>query len=55
MIADEISDVARMQIKEILAVDMYKQAVTLMAAIMRSTAVRIRQAPHKDFLSVFET
>ena len=32
-IADEISDVARMQIKEILAVGMYKQAVTLKAAI----------------------
>ena len=28
-IADEINDVARMQIKEILAVGMYKQAVTL--------------------------
>ena len=32
-IADEINDVARMQIKEILAVGMYKQAVTLKAAI----------------------
>ena len=28
-IADEISDVVRMQIKEILAIGMYKQAVTL--------------------------
>ena len=34
-IADEINDVARMQIKEILAVGMYKQAVTLKAASKR--------------------
>ena len=35
-IADEISDVARMQIKEILAVGMYKQAVTLYLQLLKS-------------------
>ena len=36
-IADEISDVARMQIKEVLAVGMYKQAVTLYLQLLQST------------------
>ena len=35
-IADEINDVARMQIKEILAVGMYKQAVTLYLQLLQS-------------------
>ena len=35
-IADEINDVARMQIKEILAVGMYKQAVTLYLQLLKS-------------------
>ena len=35
-IADEISDVARMQIKEILAVGIYKQAVTLYLQLLQS-------------------
>ena len=35
-IADEISDVARMQIQEILAVGMYKQAVTLYLQLLKS-------------------
>lgn len=34
-IADEINDVARMQIKEILAVGMYKQAVTLYLQLLK--------------------
>jgi len=35
-IADEINDVVRMQIKEILAVGMYKQAVTLYLQLLKS-------------------
>jgi len=35
-IADGISDIARMQIKEILAVGMYKQAVTLYLQLLQS-------------------
>lgn len=35
-IADEINDVARMQIKEILALGMYKQAVTLYLQLLQS-------------------
>ena len=35
-IADEINDVARMQIKEILVVGMYKQAVTLYLQLLKS-------------------
>jgi len=35
-IADEINDVARMQIKEILAIDMYKQAVTMYLQLLKS-------------------
>ena len=35
-IADEINDVARMQIKEILAVGMYKKAVTLYLQLLKS-------------------
>ena len=35
-IADEITDVARIQIKEILAVGMYKQAVTLYPQLLKS-------------------
>ena len=35
-IADEISDVVRMQIKEILAVGMYKEAVTLYLQLLQS-------------------
>lgn len=35
-IADEINDVARMQIKEILAVGMYKKTVTLYLQLMKS-------------------
>lgn len=35
-IADEINDVARMQIKEILAVGMYKQAVMLYLQLLKS-------------------
>ena len=35
-IASEINDVARMQIKEILAVGMYKQAVTLYLQLLKS-------------------
>ena len=34
-IADEINDVVRMQIKEILAVGMYKQAVTLYLQLLK--------------------
>ena len=39
-IADEINDVARMQIKEILAVGMYKQAVTLYLQLLKVTNKR---------------
>ena len=35
-IADEINDVVRMQIKEVLAVGMYKQAVTLYLQLLQS-------------------
>ena len=35
-ITDEINDVAKMQIKEILAVGMYKQAVTLYLQLLQS-------------------
>lgn len=35
-IADEINDVARMQIKEILVVGMYKKAVTLYLQLLKS-------------------
>ena len=35
-IADDINDVARKQIKEILAVGMYKQAVTLYLQLLKS-------------------
>lgn len=45
-IADEISDVARMQIKEILAVGMYKQAVTLKAAIERVKGEQVQTLPN---------
>lgn len=34
-IADEINDVVRMQIKEILAIGMYKQAVTLRFQLLK--------------------
>lgn len=34
-IADEINDVARMQIKEILVVGMYKQTVTLYLQLLK--------------------
>ena len=44
-IADEINDVARMQIKEILAVGMYKQAVTLKAAIERVECELVQTLP----------
>ena len=44
-IADEINDVARMQIKEILAVGMYKQAVTLKAAIERVKCEHVQTLP----------
>ena len=44
-IADEINDVARMQIKEILAVGMYKQAVTLKAAIKRVECELVQTLP----------
>ena len=44
-IADEINDVARMQIKEILAVGMYKQAVTLKAASKRVKCEHIQTLP----------
>ena len=36
MIADEINDIARMQIQEVLAVGMYKQAVTLYLQLLKS-------------------
>ena len=45
-IADEISDVARMQIKEILAVGMYMQAVTLKAAIERVNCEQVQTLPN---------
>ena len=35
-ISDEIDDVARMQIKEIFAVGMYKQTVTLYLQLLKS-------------------
>ena len=44
-IADEINDVARMQIKEILAVGMYKQTVTLKAAIERGKCEHVQTLP----------
>ena len=44
-IADEINDVARMQIQEILAVGMYKQAVTLKAAIERVKCEQVQTLP----------
>ena len=44
-ILDEISDVVRLQIKEILAVGMYKQAVTLKAAIERVKCEHVQTLP----------
>ncbi len=44
-IADEINDVARMQIKEVLAVGKYKQAVTLKAAIKRVKCEHVQTFP----------
>ena len=38
-IADEINDVARMQIKEILAVGMYKRAITLYLQLLKSMVI----------------
>ena len=45
-IADEISDVARMQIKEILAVGMYKQAVTLYLQLLKSMCIHFVEDEH---------
>ena len=39
-IANEINDVARMQIQEILAVGMYKQAVTLYLQLLKAASKR---------------
>ena len=39
-IADEINDVARMQINEVLAVGMSKQAVTLYLQLLKSRGFR---------------
>ena len=45
-IADEINDVARMQIKEILAVGMYKQAVTLYLQLLKSMTKHFVEDEH---------
>ena len=45
-IADEINDVVRMQIKEVLAVGMYKQSVTLKAAIERVKCEHVQTLPN---------
>ena len=45
-IADEINDVARMQIKEILAVGMYKQAVTLYLQLLQSMCKHFVEDEH---------
>ena len=45
-IADEINDVVRMQIKEILAVGMYKQAVTLYLQLLKSMVNHFMEDEH---------
>ena len=45
-IADEINDVARMQIKEILAVGMYRQAVTLYLQLLKSMCKHFVEDEH---------
>lgn len=45
-IADEISDVARIQIKEILAVGLYKQAVTMYLQLLKSMCEHFVEDEH---------